>query len=105
MAVHFEAVEGPGAVDGPIAPAIVGDGLRSDRRERVGYRILKRTDDGLLLLGRIVLQVVQLLYALSIAMEGLSAGEVTKVLGVGVELVLQLGTHYEVIRSKSYVLE
>lgn len=38
-------------------------------------------------------------------MEGLSAGEVTKVLGVGVELVLQLGTHYEVIRSKSYVLE
>lgn len=99
MPVHFEAVEGPGAVDGPVAPPIVGDGLRSDGREGVGYGILKRTDDGLLLLGRIVLQVVKLLDVLSIAMEGLSAGEVTKVLGVGVELVLQLGTHYEVIRS------
>lgn len=105
MAVHFQAVEGPGAVDGPVAPAIVGDGLRSDGRERVGYGILKRTDDGLLPLGRIVLQVVELLYVFSIAVEGLSAGEVAKMLGVGVEFVLELGTHSEVIRSKSYVLE
>ena len=49
----------------------------------------------MLLLGRVVLQVVELLDVLSVAMEGLSAGEVSEVLGVGVELVLQLGTHCE----------
>ena len=36
MAVHFEAVERPGAVDGLVAPPIVGDGLRGDGRERAG---------------------------------------------------------------------
>jgi hypothetical protein len=62
-------------------------------------------EDGFLFMRRVVFEVVELLYALTIAVECFSAGEKAEVLGVGIQLVLYLRTHGEYNNIASYTVE